>query len=137
MLNKQRQLTITGDIYIYIYIYNTLCTFSWKKGEETVYKRPNVFTSKSILLKGKKIYMRVMILRNVTSCSLVHRLQRLGRTCCIRLQDKQDYEDCGKIPSKLDMSSHLPNCMASTPKTITLSTAKIPNLCSTRTAWSL
>jgi len=57
-----------------------------------------------------------MILRNVTSCVLVDRLQRFERTCCIRLQVKQDYEDCGKIPSKHDMSSHLSNCTASIPE---------------------
>ena len=101
-------------------VFNTLCTFSWGKKkkleEETVFKQPNVSTSNSIRLKPNKIYMWVMILRNVTSCSLVDRLQRFGKTCCIRLQDIEDYEDCGNMPSKSDMSSHLPNCTTSHPR---------------------
>ena len=75
-----------------------------------------------------------MISWNVPPCSLVHRFQRFGGTCCIRLQHKQDYEDWGNMFSK-------PNCTVSHPRRPQYSPpwkSQISyDLCSSRTALSV
>jgi hypothetical protein len=90
---------------------------------------------------NEAIYAQGMIFRNVPLCSLVDRFQRFGGTCCIHLQDKQDYEDRGKMSSKACcVYSYTKLHGVTSPKTIILATVKIPNqirLCSSRTAWSV